>query len=499
MKTREQWKSQLGFIMATIGSAVGLGNIWRFSYMTYDNGGGAFLIPYVIALITAGIPLIILEFGIGHKKAGSAPYAYAKIVKRWEWLGWWAVTFVMFGIVLYYSVIISWCLNYFFFSFTKAWGTDLDGFFFKNFLGTTSGPWEIGGVRTPILLGLFFIWVVNWVIVYRGIGKGIELANKIFMPLLFVLVGILVFWSLTLEGAREGIIAYLKPDFSQLTKPKVWIDAYGQTFFSLSLGFGILIAYASYLPERSNLTGYAIITAVADSFFAIFAGFAVFAILGYMALETGRPVESVVSQGIGLAFVAYPQAMNLLPTGGNIFGAIFFLALVIAGITSAISIIEAFVSATIDKFDLSRGKVITVLSLLGFLGGVIFTTGGGLFWLDIVDRFLSHYGLVVVGILECVLVGWLFRTELIRNHINKVSNLKIGLWWDFLIKFFLPVMLTVILVWDLINELKKPYGNYGWGAILGIGVNWLFITLLIALVLTLLPWRENKGIAGKST
>ncbi|HDH50127.1 MAG TPA: sodium-dependent transporter, partial [Nitrospirae bacterium] len=147
---REQWNSQLGFLLAAVGSAIGLGNIWRFSYMAYDYGGGAFLIPYIVALLTAGIPLLILEFAVGHERIGSAPLAYAKINRRWEWLGWWAVTFVMFGIVLYYMVIISWCLNYFFLSFSLGWGDDPDSYFFKTFLEVSSGPSEIGDVKFPI-------------------------------------------------------------------------------------------------------------------------------------------------------------------------------------------------------------------------------------------------------------------------------------------------------------------------------------------------------------
>ena len=129
---REQWKSQSGFLLAAVGSAIGLGNIWRFSYMAYDNGGGAFLIPYLVALFTAGIPLLILEFGVGHERIGSAPLAYAKIKKNWEWLGWWAVTFVMFGVVLYYIVVIAWCLNFFVLSFNLGWGNDPNSFFFKD-------------------------------------------------------------------------------------------------------------------------------------------------------------------------------------------------------------------------------------------------------------------------------------------------------------------------------------------------------------------------------
>ncbi|MEE9524154.1 MAG: sodium-dependent transporter [Thermodesulfovibrionales bacterium] len=488
---RGQWKSEFGFLMAAVGSAIGLGNIWRFSYMAYENGGGAFLIPYLVALLTAGIPLLLLEFAVGHERIGSAPLAYAKIKKNWEWLGWWAVTFVMFGIELYYVVIISWCLKYFFFSFNLSWGADPNNFFFKEFLMLSDGPSVIGEIRTPIFFSLVIIWVINWYIVYRGIDKGIEIANKIFMPLMLALTAVLVFWALSLEGAVDGIRAYLTPDFTKITRPKVWIDAYSQIFFTLSLGFGIMIAYASYLPSKANISKSAFMIAFINSGYSIFAGFATFSILGYMAKSQGVAISEVVSQSIGLAFVAYPKAMTLLP-GGNIFGAIFFLCLVVAGLSSSISIIEAFVSAMVDKFGFSRKTLVTVVSVLGFLGSVIFTTQAGLFWLDIVDHFLTHYGLVVVGIAECILVGWFFNLEVIRDHINKISSIKIGTWWGFLIRFFVPIILLIILVGDLYNEVQKPYEGYSWTTLILIGRDWVLATLLVAFIIATRPWRTRK-------
>jgi NSS family neurotransmitter:Na+ symporter len=487
---REQWKSQIGFLLAAVGSAIGLGNIWRFSYMAYSNGGGAFLIPYLAALLTAGIPLLILEFAVGHERIGSAPLAYAKIKKSWEWLGWWAVVFVMFGIELYYTVVIAWCLNFFLYSFNLSWGNDPNSFFFNNFLSLSKGPAEIGQIRTPILLSLLFIWVINWFIVYRGVQRGIELANKIFMPLLFVLTAILVFWSLTLDGAIDGIKAYLTPDFSKLAETKVWIDAYSQIFFTLSLGFGIMIAYASYLPTRSNISRNAMLTGVINCGYSLFAGFAVFSVLGFMAASQGVPISEVVEKSIGLAFVAYPKAVSLMP-GGNLFGAIFFLCLVVAGISSSISIIEAFTSAMVDKFGLNRKSFITVISVVGFLGSIIFVTEAGLFWLDIVDHFLTHYGLVVVGIFECILVGWFFKIKVLRNHVNKISSIKLGIWWDVLIKYFVPLALGIILVGDLYNELKKPYGGYSWTSLILIGRDWILLTLIVAFVIASRPWRTE--------
>ena len=498
MNGREQWNSQLGFILAAVGSAIGLGNIWRFSYMAYTYGGGAFLIPYIVALITAGIPLLILEFAIGHERIGSAPLAYAKIHKNWEWLGWWAVTFVMFGIVLYYMVVIAWCLDFFVLSFNLGWGSDPNAFFFKSFLSVSKSPSQIGEIRTPIFVALAIMWFINWAIVYRGVRKGIELANKIFMPLLFILTAVLVFWSLSLKGAFEGLKVYLIPDFSKLTDPKVWIDAYSQIFFTLSLGFGIMIAYASYLPEKANISKNAIITVLLNSGYSLFAGIAVFAVLGFMAVSQGKPVSDVVSQSIGLAFVAYPKAVSLMP-GGNIFGAIFFLCLVVAGLSSSISIIEAFTSAMVDKFNMKRENLVTGISLLGFAGSVIFTTQAGLLILDIVDHFLTHYGLIVVGIAECILVGWFFKIKVLRNHVNKVSSIKIGVWWDILIKFFVPIVLCVILVGDLYGEISKPYGGYSWASIILIGRDWILFTMIIAYIIASRPWRtENHKKSGRS-
>jgi len=490
MMDREQWNSQLGFVLAAVGSAIGLGNIWRFSYMAYEYGGGAFLIPYVIALVTAGLPLLLLEFALGHERGGSAPMAFAKVDRRFEWVGWWAVTFVMFGIVLYYSVIIAWCLDYCIFSINLAWGSDPNAYFFKEFLRVTKSPLEIGGIQSPIFISTAVIWILNWLIVFRGVGKGIELANKIFMPMLFFITMGLVLWALTLDGASDGIIAYLNPDFSKISRLDVWIDAYSQTFFTLSLGFGIMIAYASYLPRKADLSRNALLTGIMDSGFAIVAGFGVFAVLGFMAKAKGLAISQVVSESIGLAFVVYPKALSIMP-GGRLFGFIFFLSLVVAGISSSISIVEAFASAVIDKFSLKRGFVVTALCGLGFIGSVIFTTRAGLLWLDIVDHVLTHYGLVTVGLIECIIGAWVFDVTRLRAHINRISSIKMPGLWEKLIRFFIPAILGLMLLGDIIAEMKVPYGGYSWFAIFMVGINWIVFTLIVAVFLTRRPWHYD--------
>jgi len=489
--TRPQWRSRMGFILAALGSAVGLGNIWRFSYLCYKNGGGAFLVPYLIALFVVGIPLMILELGIGHRMRGSSPMTLAKINPRAEWVGWWAVICAMYGIMLYYSVVISWCLNYVFFSFSLAWGSDPNDFFFNRFLQVSSGAFDFGDLRSPIIFALIAVWALSWVIVYFGVQKGVERANKIFMPLLFGLIGVLVVWSVSLPGAGEGLKVYLSPDFSLLSDPKIWIDAFSQIFFTLSLAFGIMIAYASYLPRKADIVKDAVIISVGNCAFSFIAGFAVFGTLGYMAVKTGQPVSQVVKESIGLAFVTYPQAISLMPAFAHLFGIVFFVSLVIAGLSSAISLVEAFSSAVIDKFHFSRGTVVTAVCISGFLGSIVFTAKSGLYWIDIVDHFITHYGLVVIGLIECVLIGWVFKAARLREHINHATGKTLSAFWDVCIRYITPLVLVILLVNDLRAEVRAPYEGYSWLAILMIGRDWLMIALIISLFVAMVPWKRD--------
>ncbi|MHC4254349.1 MAG: sodium-dependent transporter [Planctomycetota bacterium] len=486
---RPQWKTHIGFLLAAVGSAIGLGNIWRFPYLAYKNGGGAFLIPYLVALIVVGIPLMILEIGLGHKMRGSAPASYATISKKWEWVGWWQLIFVMFGIVLYYSVIISWCLNFLFFSFNLSYKNDPNSFFFNDFLMKSSSPFQIGDVRTAILFSLAIVWFLNWLIVYRGVQKGLERANKFFMPLLGLLVAIIVIWSLQLSGAKEGLVVYLKPDFAKLKDVEVWIDAFSQIFFTLSLCFGIMIAYASYLPRKSEIVKDSISICLINCIFSVFVGLGVFAVLGYMASKTSQPIDELVDQGIGLAFVAFPKAISMLPSFNKIFGILFFGSLVIAGLSSSISIIEAFTSGIVDKFHYSRKSIVSVLCITGFFGSIIFCTQGGLFWIDIVDHFINHYGLVLAGVFECIIIGWIYKAAKLREHIDHASSIKISSWWDYIIKAFIPVVLIALIINSLINELSAPYEGYPPLSLVVIGRDWLIITLFFALIVAFKSWK----------
>lgn len=488
---REQWGSKVGFILAAIGSAIGLGNIWRFPYVAYTNGGGAFLIPYFFAIFTAGIPLIILEYSLGHKYRGSTPLAVARASKKWEWMGWWP-TITSAIIVSYYSMILSWSINYFALSFTKGWGSDSNAFFHNDFLHLTASPFEFGGVIWYVLGGIVLIWIINWFICYRGVKKGIEKANKFLLPTLVIIMIIIAVRSITLDGAMEGLNTLFTPDWDMVVKPSVWIAAYGQVFYSLSLAIGIMMTYSSYLPKKTDINNSAFVTAFANCGFELLSAIAVFAILGFMATAQGLPVSEVVSSGVGLAFVAFPQIFSEMGAVGSLLGPLFFLCLIFAGITSSVSLTEAVSAPFREKFGWGRKKVVTGMCIIGFLISSAFATGAGLYILDIVDAFINNYGIVVVGLLEVILVGWIVTPEKIREHSNKISYFRVGRWWDIAIKFVTPAMLIYIIVQNIIKEVKTPYGGYELSALFAYGWSIIAFGIICALVISRKPWKDKK-------
>lgn len=489
---RDQWGSKLGFIISAIGSAVGLGNIWRFPYVAYSNGGGAFLIPYFFAIFTAGIPLLILEYGMGHKYKGSTPLAMARVNKKWEWLGWWP-TISAFIILCYYSMILSWAINYLRFSFTRGWGNDSNSFFHNDFLHLTSSPFDFGGIVWPIFIGIAIIWLINWTICYKGIKGGIEKVNKVLLPMLIIIMVVIAIRGVTLEGASLGLNTLFTPDWSKVLEPKVWIAAYGQVFFSLSLAMGIMITYSSYLPKETDINNSAFMTAFANCGFEFLCAIAVFGILGYMANVQGVSVSEVASSGVGLAFIVFPEVFSAMGSWGIILGVLFFACLIFAGITSTVSLTEAVSAPFVDKFGWKRNKVITVFCLIGFSTSLLFASGAGLYLLDIIDNFINNYGIVVVGLLEVTLVGWILKPYIIREHTNDISYFRIGKWWDVTVKYLTPAILVFMLVQSLITEIKSPYGGYSLRALFMYGWSVILIGIVSSIIITKKPWK-NKNI-----
>lgn len=482
---RDQWNSKLGFLLAAIGSAVGLGNIWRFPYIAATNGGGAFLLPYFFAIITAGIPILILEYTMGKTFRGGAPVTWARINRRFEWLGWFQAM-IAFVIAVYYFAIIVWCLSYIGFSFTEAWGSDPTGFFTGEFLGLTDSALNLGGINTRLIIPFFIIWAVSAFIMYKGISKGIETVCKICLPILFVLTLILVIRGVTLPGAVDGLNYLFTPDWSALKDPHVWVAAYGQIFFSLSIAFAIMLSYSSYLPKETDVVNSAFITATANHGYEIFAGIGVFSIMGYMALQQGVGVEDVAASGIGLAFMTFPTAISALPALNALFGVCFFGALFTAGITSLVSILQAVVSGFHDKFDISHAKAVTVVMAPAFVLSFLFITGAGMNILDIVDAFINNIGIVSSGVIELILITRFFNVEKLRQEANEFSNFSIGRWWIYTLRIVTTIVLGIMVFLNTKDYLYNGYGGYasadvnvfGWGTILFVVVFADFLTTM---------------------
>ncbi|QUJ68724.1 sodium-dependent transporter [Photobacterium sp. GJ3] len=488
---REQWGTRAGFILAAVGSAIGLGNIWRFPYMAYENGGGAFFIPYLFAMLTAGIPFMIMEFSLGHKLRGAAPRAFSKLGVKLEWLGWFQV-FIAAVIAVYYVAVIGWAISYVGFSFTQSWGTDTNAFFFSEYLKLgDNSPSNLGGLQLHIAIPMVIAWGITFAAIFTGVRGGIERASKIMMPLLFIMVLALIARVIFLEGAMDGLNYLFQPDFSKILDAKVWSAAYGQIFFTLSVGFAIMIAYSSYLPEKSDINNNAFMTVLINCGFSMVAGVLIFSVLGYMAQEQAKPLTEVVSAGVGLAFVTLPAAINLLPAP-YILGPVFFLALVVAGLSSHISILEAVTSAVMDKLKWSRKKAASVVCGIGFVVSMAFATNGGLLLLDLVDYFINNVALLASCLIELLVIGWLLKVADIRAYVNSISEFSIGKWFEICIRFISPIMLIVILGTNLVNTFNDGYGGYAMSDLLMLGWG-LVAAMFVAAVLINVASKPNTN------
>jgi len=493
---REHWSGQTAFILAAIGSAVGLGNIWRFPGEAFDNGGGAFMIPYLVALLTAGLPLLFLENGIGHRFRGSAPLSMRRATRSGrgrggEGVGWWQVG-VCFVIGLYYTAVIAWAASYLWFSLDLSYAEDPAGFFTEQYL-QLSEPGTVSLQLVPgVLWPLVGVWLVAIIVLALGVAGGVEKLNLVGIPLLVVTFIILAARALTLDGAMDGVEALFTPDFDALTDPQVWIAAYGQVFFSLSLAYGAMMTYASYRRRRSNITTPALVVAFGNSSFSLLAGLAVFAALGFLATQQGVPVAEMGNiAGPNLSFISFPAVIAQMP-GGTFFGVVFFAGLVIAGLTSLVSILQTISAALQDKFGWNPRVSAVVLGLVSMvLSAMGFATTTSLFLLDVVDQWSNQLGIIAGAVGMIVASLWVGRrgTEL-RRHLSAVSTFKLGRSWLVIVSA-VTLLLIYMLVSKAVTLIADGYEGYptwyivvfGWGTVALLG--------LVGLVGSLTRWRRD--------
>ena len=448
-KERGNFGSKLGVILASAGSAVGLGNIWRFPYETGNHGGAAFILIYLGCILLLGLPIMIAEFLIGRHSQANTARAYQILAPgtQWRWVGRMGVL-AGFLILGYYSVVAGWTLEYIFEAVSNSFAGKTPAEFISSFQSFSSNPWR------PALWLTLFLLATHFIIV-KGVEKGIEKSSKIMMPTLFIIILILVGCSVTLPGAGKGIEFLLKPDFSKVDG-NVFLGAMGQAFFSLSLGMGCLCTYASYFSKNTNLTRTAFSVGIIDTFVAVLAGFIIFP----AAFSVGIQPDA----GPSLIFITLPnvfqQAFSGIPILAYIFSVMFYVLLALAALTSTISLHEVVTAYLHDEFNFTRGKaarlVTTGCILLGILcslslGVTKEFTIFGLGMFDLFDFVTAKLMLPLGGLLISIFTGWYLDKKLVWSEITNNGTLKVPTYKliIFILKYVAPIAISVI----FINEL----------------------------------------------
>lgn len=436
---REQWGSHSGFVLATIGAAVGLGNIWRFAYVAGENGGGAFLLLYLTGVILIGAPLVIAELAIGRRAQSDAVTAFARIVPgtRWQFGGLLGVAagFVILG---YYAVIAGWALKYFTGALVGSlWAEAATGFgaFFEEFIAHPAEPigWQVAMLGTTMVIAL------------GGVRKGIEAANRVLMPALAAIVIGLAAYSISQPGSTAGIRFLLAPDWSAFLRPEVYLAALGQAFFSLGVGMAVFVTYGGYLAGGPRLPVSAITVVSGDTLFAIAAGLAIFPAVFAMGADPAA--------GPRLAFITLPQVFLTMP-GGTWVGIVFFGLLVAAALTSMIALLEVPAAFLAGRCGLTRWAAVTATGAGSFVIGVPAALSYGVFdgtaiagrpILDALDALASNWLLPLGGLAISLFVGWRWRARDAVAAAGFVSQ-TVGLGWLWLLRVGVPLVILIILV-----------------------------------------------------
>jgi neurotransmitter:Na+ symporter, NSS family len=505
-ESRGSWGSKLGFILAASGSAIGLGNIVFFPANAYKYGGGAFYIPYLIALFLIGIPVMILEMGVGRMTRKSLPTALNELAgKKGELAGWFGSLNASI-ITMYYITILGWVVGMWVGSLKDLWKSmPVEQFGLPAGALTNSMSYFFNMISDyNTIVYVMLVWLFNMLIVYWG-AKSIEKVVKVFVPAMWLMMIVLIVRGITLPNGTQGVHLLFTPDFAVMKDPAVWKGAFSQMFFTLSLGFGIMTAYASYLPKKNDDVQNATTISLMNCSFEFIAGLAIFSLLFAFAIA---PKASTIS----MMFFVVPEGIAGFPVLVKGFGVLFFTLLLTAGLTSSASLVEAVVASIIDKFQIPRKNVVFGVAFVGTVGSVMFAmphvidkglaNNGtlGLTLLDLFDHWAFGYGLLLCGLLECVIIGWLYDLDKLRAFVNENSYIKLGRWFNHLVRFVLPTVIGAIIVISIAEEVRK--GMYGhdfetggldWLASFGF-VGWLGFTVLGAILFTYRKWpSERKG------
>ncbi|KAL7392088.1 hypothetical protein ABVT39_019450 [Epinephelus coioides] len=498
---RPTWSGRLEFILASVGYAVGLGNVWRFPYLCYSSGGGAFMVPYLIMVLLCGIPLLFMEFSVGQYTRLGPVHAFAKICPLLKGVGL-ATVVISFVFSTYYNVLMSWALYYFFNSFesTLPWtscnntwnlvencssgfpgnATHLQSasqqFFDHRLLQKTSGIEETGGIRWE----LFGYLIISWVIVYLCIFKGVKSTGKVvyFTAVFpyFILFALLIN-NVQLPGAKNGILYFVTPVWNKLFEVKVWVNAAAQVFNSIGIAFGSMISMASYNKFNNNILRDALIVSITNSFTSILAGFVIFSAIGYMAHTHNLPVDNIATDGPGLVFVVYPEVLSTMPVF-QLWAPLFFFMLLCLGLDSQFATVEVAVTFIKDEFGaqilrfLKREELLVLaVCIIGFILGIPHVTKGGIYVFQLMDHYTAVVSLVFLAFFEVVAVCWIFGVPriclMVKRMQGKTPNIYFRLCWLVLC----PMLVLCILISSIIQYTPARYGKYTY-PVWAEGVGW---------------------------
>ncbi|KAL0979342.1 hypothetical protein UPYG_G00183900 [Umbra pygmaea] len=506
---RATWGRRLEFVLASVGYAVGLGNVWRFPYLCYRSGGGAFLIPYFLMLFLCGIPLLFMEFAIGQYTRLGPVHALAKICPLFKGVGI-ATVVISFVLCTYYNVLMSWALYYFFNSFqanlpwqscNNTWnavGNCSSGFpgnathlqsasqqyFHHRVLQITRGIEEAGGLRWE----LFGLLILAWAIVYLCIFKGVKSTGKVVyftatFPY-FILFALLIN-NVQLPGAKNGILYFLKPKWSKLLEVQVWVNAAAQIFNSIGIGFGSMISMASYNKFNNNILRDTLIVSLANSATSILAGFVIFSAIGYMAHIHNLPVDNIATDGPGLVFVVYPEVFSTMPLP-QVWAPLFFFMLLCLGLDSQFAMVEVAVTSIMDGFGpkilrvLKRQELVVLLvCIMGLLLGMPHITKGGIYVFQLMDHYTAVVSLMFLAFFEVTAVCWVFGVRriniMIQRMLGKAPNLYFRACW----MVFAPLLVLGILISCIVQYTPARYGkSYTypvWAEVVGWGISLISI------------------------
>jgi neurotransmitter:Na+ symporter, NSS family len=474
------WKSQSGYIWSLIGTAVGFANILSFSAQAYKNGGGAFLIPYFMALLALGIPMLILEGMIGYRWKLPIVSAYGRVLGNpGKILGWIAVLACL-TIGGFYIVLTGYSVAYTYFSAINAIPDDSKAFFEHTFLKISTGLTDFGQLSIPIMISTFCVGIGTWFVLVRNVRDGIERVCSIFMPLLAVIMVGFAIVVCFLPGGWDGWGYYLKPDFSRLSNPGLWRDVFGQLFFSLSLGLGIIVGYSRHTASNTNIVKAMCWMAAGDFIVSFIAGFAVFGCLAHISAVQGIPFEQILTSDstFEIGFILFPQLLKFFgPTLSSIIGTVFFFCIFVAGVTGVFSIVESIAGNVEIEFKTTRKKAVSVTIVLITAFATLFCMGNASYLIDTLIPMVMGTNMMFGGLF--MIIAFLYVSSEMKNDPVWFRNntLNNRTWYGIALRYLAPIFLLISLIGNFWQEF------HGWNLEKTVRWGWFLLAFTIAWIL----------------